>query len=123
MLLTFMKSKIHRATITGCNLNYEGSISIDPVLLEKAKIFPYEQVHVLNINNGNRIITYAIPAADDEVGKICLNGAGARMAQPGDLVIIITYASFDIEYYDPYMYKEATNPIVVHVNKHNIAKK
>jgi aspartate 1-decarboxylase len=83
-----LKSKIHRATVTDCNLNYEGSITIDRRLLQAADILPYEQVHVLDINNGNRLITYAI---EGEAGEICLNGAAAHLVKKGDLVIILTY--------------------------------
>jgi aspartate 1-decarboxylase len=83
-----LKSKIHRATVTDCNVNYEGSISIDRRLMQAADILPYEQVHVLDVNNGNRLITYAI---EGEAGEICLNGAAAHMVKKGDLVIILTY--------------------------------
>jgi aspartate 1-decarboxylase len=83
-----LKSKIHRATITDCNVNYEGSISIDRRLMQAADILPYEQVHVLDVNNGNRLITYAI---EGEAGEICLNGAAAHLVKKGDLVIILTY--------------------------------
>jgi aspartate 1-decarboxylase len=83
-----LKSKIHRATVTDCNVNYEGSISIDRRLMQAADILPYEQVHVLDVNNGNRLITYAI---EGEAGEICLNGAAAHLVKKGDLVIILTY--------------------------------
>ncbi|GHT22883.1 aspartate 1-decarboxylase [Planctomycetales bacterium] len=89
-----LKSKIHRATLTGADLNYEGSIAIDPVLLEAADILPNEQVHVLNVNNGNRLVTYAIEASPNS-GTIMLNGAAARLGMKGDLLIIITYAALD----------------------------
>src|SRR4030042_2726797 len=85
-----LKSKIHRARVTDANINYEGSITIDKKLMEAADILPYEQVHVLNVNNGARFTTYAIEGAPDS-GEICLNGAAARLAEKGDLVIIITY--------------------------------
>jgi aspartate 1-decarboxylase len=91
MLLTLLKGKIHRATVTQCDLNYEGSISVDSALLERAGILPHEQVDVLNINNGERFTTYAIPAAAGS-GVIGINGAAARLAQKGDLVIIVAYA-------------------------------
>src|ERR1700744_461688 len=91
MQLTLMKGKIHRASVTQCDLNYEGSISIDSSLLEKSGILPHEQVDVLNINNGERFTTYAIPAPAGS-GMIGINGAAARLAQKGDLVIIIAYA-------------------------------
>lgn len=91
MELTLMKGKIHRATITQCDLHYEGSISVDTTLLEKAGILPHEQVDVLNINNGERFTTYTIPAPAGG-GMIGINGAAARLAQKGDLVIIVAYA-------------------------------
>ena len=94
MLLTLLKGKIHRATVTQCDLNYEGSISVDSALLERAGILPHEQVDVLNINNGMRFTTYAIPAAAGS-GVIGINGAAARLAQKGDLVIIVAYARME----------------------------
>ena len=94
MLLTLLKAKIHRATVTQCDLNYEGSISVDAALLERSGILAHEQVDVLNINNGNRFTTYAIPAAAGS-GTIGINGAAARLAQKGDLVIIIAYARME----------------------------
>jgi aspartate 1-decarboxylase len=87
-----MNGKIHRARVTDADLNYVGSISIDPVLMKSADIVPNEQVAVYNIMNGARFETYAIEGTD---GQICLNGAAARLAQVGDLVIIVTFA--DIE--------------------------
>ncbi len=89
-----MKSKIHRATVTGADLHYVGSITLDPVLLEAADIAPYEQVHVLDIDNGARFETYAIAGVPDS-GDCCLNGAAARLVAPGDRVIVITYADYD----------------------------
>ena len=94
MQLTLLKGKIHRATVTQCDLHYEGSISVDSALLERAGILPYEQVDVLDINNGQRFTTYAIPAPAGS-GIIGVNGAAARLAQKGDLVIIIAYARMD----------------------------
>jgi aspartate 1-decarboxylase len=94
MLLTLLKGKIHRATVTQCDLNYEGSISVDSTLLERSGILPHEQVDVLNINNGERFTTYAIPAPAGS-GMIGINGAAARLAQKGDLVIIVAYARMD----------------------------
>lgn len=91
MNLTMFKSKIHRATITECDLNYEGSITIDTALMEASGILPYEQVDVLNINNGHRFTTYAIEGERGS-GEIKVNGAAARLAQKGDLVIICAYA-------------------------------
>ena len=94
MQLTLLKGKIHRATVTQCDLNYEGSISVDAALLERAGILAHEQVDVLNINNGERFTTYAI-AAPAGSGTIGINGAAARLAQKGDLVIIVAYARMD----------------------------
>ena len=88
LMLTMLKSKIHRARVTDANIDYEGSVSIDPVLLEAANILPFEQVHVLDVNNGARFTTYAIVGGP---GEICLNGAAARLVNRGDLVIILTY--------------------------------
>jgi aspartate 1-decarboxylase len=88
------KSKIHRATVTGADLNYEGSITVDAELLDAADIREYEQVHVVNVNNGARFETYAIRGAPAS-GDVVLNGAAARLVQRGDTVIIISYASYD----------------------------
>jgi aspartate 1-decarboxylase len=87
---TMLKSKIHRARVTDCNIDYEGSITIDSILLKAADILPYERVEILNINNGARFSTYAIEG-DPGSGDICLNGAAARLACVDDLVIILTY--------------------------------
>jgi aspartate 1-decarboxylase len=94
MLLTMMKAKIHRATVTQCDMHYQGSISVDQDWLDRVGILPNEQVDVLNINTGARFTTYAIPA---ERGSktIGINGAAARLAQKEDLVIIISYAQMD----------------------------
>ena len=85
-----LKSKIHRATVTDANLNYEGSITIDRNLMKAADILPYEQVHVVDVNNGSRLVTYAI---EGESGEICLNGAAARLVNKGDIVIILAYTN------------------------------
>src|ERR1700723_276866 len=105
-----MKSKIHRATVTGANLHYVGSVSIDTELVALADILPYEQVTVLDIDNGARFETYAI---EGERGQVCLNGAAARLVQPGDKVIIITYADYERAELESYV------PRVVHVNGRN----
>jgi aspartate 1-decarboxylase len=94
MQLTLLKGKIHRAVVTRCDLDYEGSISVDAALMERAGILPNEQVDVLNINNGQRFTTYAIPAPAGS-GTIGVNGAAARLAQKGDLVIIVAYARME----------------------------
>jgi aspartate 1-decarboxylase len=87
-----MNGKIHRARVTDADLNYVGSISIDPILMKAADIVPNEQVAVYNLMNGSRLETYAIEGND---GQICLNGAAARLAQVGDLVIIVTYVDLE----------------------------
>jgi aspartate 1-decarboxylase len=94
MQLTLLKGKVHRAAVTQCDLNYEGSISVDAALMERAGILPHEQVDVLNINNGQRFTTYAIPAPPGS-GIVGINGAAARLAQKGDLVIIVAYARME----------------------------
>jgi aspartate 1-decarboxylase len=94
MLRTLCKSKIHRATVTGADLHYIGSITIDPVLMEAADLREYEQVQVVNVNNGARFETYVIPGVPGR-GEICLNGAAARLVLPGDKVIVISYGQYD----------------------------
>jgi len=84
-----LKSKIHRARVTQLNIDYEGSITIDKKLMEEANILPYEQVQVLNINNGARFTTYAIEG--EASGEICLNGAAARLAAKGDIIMVLSY--------------------------------
>lgn len=91
MLLQIFKSKIHRATVTEANLNYMGSVTIDETLMEAANLFEGEKVQIVNNNNGERFETYVIKGEKDS-GVICLNGAAARRVQPGDVVIIISYA-------------------------------
>jgi aspartate 1-decarboxylase len=107
-----LKSKIHRARVTDANINYEGSITIDSQLMAKADILPYEQVHVLDVNNGARFTTYAIEGEGGS-GCICLNGAAARLAVKGDIVIILSYTTVPEE--------EAKDfkPTIVHVNEKN----
>lgn len=87
-----LKSKIHRATLTGTELDYEGSIAIDKTLLDAADILPGEQVHVLNLNSGARLVTYAIEAEAGS-GTVMLNGPAARQGMPGDLLVILTYCA------------------------------
>lgn len=91
---TMLKSKIHRARVTGLNIDYEGSITIDKKLMVEADILPYEQVQVLNLNNGARFTTYAIEGTRDS-GRICLNGASARLAQKGDIILILAYCQVE----------------------------
>lgn len=108
-----LKSKIHRATVTDANLNYEGSVSIDPALCDAARMRPFERVEIYNCNNGARFATYVILG---QKGEICLNGAAARMVHKGDLVIIATYAEFDDQE------AAAHKPALVHVNEKNEIK-
>jgi len=108
-------SKIHRATITQADLHYVGSITIDATLMEAADLMPGQQVDVVNVTNGNRLTTYAIPGAPDE-GKICINGAAAHLVNPGDLVIIMGYGLIGDEeahHYEPHVvFVDADNRIV-----------
>lgn len=96
MNIEVLKSKIHKATITEANLNYVGSITIDETLMRAANMIENEKVQVLNVNNGERLETYVIKGEKDS-GVVCLNGAAARKAAVGDIVIIISYASMDFE--------------------------
>lgn len=112
MLRSMMKSKIHRATVTEANLEYEGSITIDRDLLRAADLLPGEHVHIVNINNGSRIETYCVEGKAGS-GTICMNGAAARWAQVGDQVIIISYAMLEDE--QARLYK----PKIVFVDRSN----
>jgi aspartate 1-decarboxylase len=107
------KSKIHRATITGADLNYEGSLTLDRALMDAADMLPYERVQVVNINNGARLETYIIPGAPGS-GVVQLNGAGARLGAPGDLVILMTYAEYEDDEVD-----DGFSPRVVLVDERN----
>ena len=107
-----MKSKIHRATVTDANLNYVGSITIDRELMELGDLYEYEQVAVVDIDNGARFETYVIEGEPGS-GTVCLNGAAARLVQPGDKVIIISYADYDQSEL------EGFEPTVVHVDTAN----
>src|SRR3954470_4870627 len=89
-----MKSKLHRATVTETNVDYEGSLTIDTDLLEAADILPNEQIHVWDVTNGARLVTYAL-AGERGSGEVRANGAGAHLIKPGDVVIIATYGSYD----------------------------
>ena len=113
MRRTMLKSKIHRATITGADLHYVGSITVDPDLLEAADIREHEQVHVVDIDNGARFETYTI-AGRRGSGEIQINGAAARLVHVGDLVILISYAEYSEEELDT-----TYEPRVVHVNNKN----
>ena len=96
MLRTLLRSKIPRARVTQADLNYEGSITIDSLLLEAAQIIPFEKVDIYNVTNGNRLSTYVIPGERGS-RKICINGAAARMVDPDDVVIICCYGEFQPE--------------------------
>ncbi|SIO15521.1 L-aspartate 1-decarboxylase [Fibrobacter sp. UWB11] len=112
MQLELLKSKIHRATVTDANLNYEGSITIARDLMDAAGILPFEKVGVLDVNNGSRLDTYVIEGKAGS-GVICLNGAAARLVQPGDLVIIVAYATMSPEE------AKTWKPTVIRVNGKN----
>jgi aspartate 1-decarboxylase len=94
MKRTLLKSKIHRATVTDANLLYQGSVSIDPVLMEAADLVHHERVEIYNCTNGERFATYAIPGTPG-MGEIVINGAAAHKARPGDVVILATYADYE----------------------------
>ena len=110
MKRTMLKAKIHRATVTGSDLDYVGSISLDPALMAAADIVEFEQVHVLDIDNGSRLVTYAIEGED---GEVCLNGAAAHKVDVGDRVIVISYAEYDGDEVADH------EPTVVHVDTAN----
>lgn len=110
MKIDMMYAKIHRATVTGADLTYEGSVSIDSALIKKAKMYLNQKVDIVNCNNGARFTTYIIAG---KKGEICLNGAAARLVQKGDKVIIISYASIDLKD------AEKHEPTVVFVDEEN----
>jgi aspartate 1-decarboxylase len=112
MQRTMLKSKIHRATVTDCDLHYVGSITIDPDLLEAADILVHEQVAVVDVDNGARFETYTIEGERGS-GEIKVNGAAARLVHRGDTIIVISYAQYDRIELETYV------PRVVHVNTHN----
>ena len=109
---TMLKSKIHRATVTGSDLHYVGSITLDPDLLEAADLREHEHVHVLDIDNGARFETYTI-AGERGSGEVCINGAAARLVHEGDRVIVVSYASYDEDEVERHA------PLVVHVSAGN----
>lgn len=115
MILTMLKGKIHRATITQAELNYVGSITIDKTLMEASGIIENEKVQIVDVNNGARLETYVIPGKRDS-GVICVNGAAARLVQPGDNVIIIAYAQMNEDEAKTY------KPKVVFMNDDNTIK-
>ncbi len=96
MQIEVLKSKIHRAVITEANLNYVGSLTVDEDLMDAANMIEYEKIHVVNVNNGERIETYLIKGPRGS-GVICLNGAAARKGEPGDVIIVISYAIMEFE--------------------------
>jgi aspartate 1-decarboxylase len=112
MQRTMLKSKIHRASVTDCDLHYVGSITIDPELLQAADIREFEQVAVVDVDNGARFETYTI-AGESGSGDMKVNGAAARLVHRGDTIIVISYAAYDPDELDHY------NPRVVHVGTHN----
>ena len=107
-----LKSKIHRATVTGCELHYAGSVTIDRELMEAADLLPGEQVHVLDVDNGARFETYVIEG-EPGAGEMCLNGAAARLVQTGDRVIVVSYGIYS----DAELEGHTSN--VVHVDERN----
>ncbi len=107
-----LKSKIHRARVTEANLNYEGSITLDPELMEAADILPYEMVHVLDIANGARLMTYAIEGRRG-YGDVCINGAAAHLVHEGDIVIVLAYQTVDEET------ARSSRPNLVYVDENN----
>jgi aspartate 1-decarboxylase len=113
MQIEVLKSKLHRATVTGADLNYEGSISIDTALYTAAGMYLYEKVDILNINTGSRFSTYII---DGKKGEICLNGAAARLVAEGDKIIIVTYTHIDSSE------AAAWKPVVVLIDDQNRIK-
>ncbi|HIJ78858.1 MAG: aspartate 1-decarboxylase [Desulfobulbaceae bacterium] len=116
MLRYMLKSKIHRATVTDANLNYEGSLTVDKNLLKQVDLYPSEKVKIYNINNGERFDTYVIEGPADS-GIINLNGAAARKGMPGDLIIIVSYALYSPEELEDY------KPKIVVLDKDNLIKK
>ncbi len=112
MRRTMLKSKIHRATVTGSDLHYVGSITVDPELLEAADILPHEQVHVVDVDNGSRFETYTL-VGERGSGVIQVNGAAARLVHTGDTIIVISYADYSPEDLADY------EPVVVHVDRSN----
>lgn len=112
MRRTMLKSKIHRATVTGSDLHYVGSITVDPDLLEAADILPHEQVHVVDVDNGSRFETYTL-VGERGSGVIQVNGAAARLVHTGDTIIVISYADYSPEDLADY------EPVVVHVDGSN----
>ncbi|MDX6615359.1 MAG: aspartate 1-decarboxylase [Solirubrobacterales bacterium] len=112
MLRQMLKSKIHRATITDCDVDYVGSITLDPELMRQSDLLVNEQVHVWDIDNGSRFVTYAIEG-DEGSGTVQVNGAAARLVRPGDKVIVASFGAYDDADLETY------SPVVVHVGENN----
>ena len=112
MKIELLKSKIHRATVTDANLNYIGSLTLDPILMQEANLNEYEKIHVLNITNGSRLITYIIKGERGS-GEVCINGAAAHLVSKGDLVIIASYCVLSENDAKAFM------PTIVHVDNQN----
>ena len=115
MLRKMLKSKIHRATVTDANLDYEGSITLDPVLMKEANLIEFEKVHVLDVTNGNRLETYVFKSQENS-GEVCINGAAAHLINVNDLVIIASYCSLNDEDLIDF------NPTIILVNEKNQVK-
>tara|TARA_A100001015_G_scaffold274570_1_gene331070 strand:+ start:1810 stop:2160 length:351 start_codon:yes stop_codon:yes gene_type:complete len=116
MKIELLKSKIHRATVTDANLDYVGSLTLDPILMQQANLNEYEKIHVLNITNGSRLITYIIKGESGS-GEVCINGAAAHLVSRGDLVIVAAYCSLSES--DAKIFK----PTILHVdNQNNVIK-
>jgi aspartate 1-decarboxylase len=113
MTRTMCKSKIHRATVTQAELNYIGSLTLDMDLMDAAKMIPFEQIQIVNVNNGARFETYLIPGERDS-GIVCLNGPASRLAAVGDIIIIITYGQYDDRELENF------EPTIVFVDKKNM---
>lgn len=116
MQRTMLKSKLHRVTVTGANLDYEGSVAIDRALMDSAGILPFEKVEIYDITNGNRFETYAIEAPAGS-GDISINGAAAHLAKKGDIVIIATYGVYEDEA------ARSHTPVLVYVDEKNAVKR
>ena len=111
-LITLMKSKLHRAAVTSCEIDYEGSLRVDPDLLQRAEMLPFEWVHIWNITNGQRFETYLIEGAKGS-REFCVNGAAARLCQPGDRIIVATTCTVPAED------ARSHQPVVVLLDEHN----
>jgi len=112
MKIEVLKSKIHRATVTDANLDYIGSLTLDPILMQEANLNEYEKIHVLNITNGSRLVTYIIKGETGS-GEVCINGAAAHLVSKGDLVIVAAYCSLSERNAKKFQ------PTIVHVDSQN----